>query len=524
MTRTRTLAARMSRPCWMFLALALCAGATTAQLVTAGNHRIFQPDAGGLEEPGDHFGAALASGDFDGDGFWDLAIGAPDEDVVAIADAGAVFVVYGEPAGPGQGARIPLSLHQDVTGVQDVAEPGDRFGAALAVGDFNGDGFDDLAVGVPGEGVPASGGGTYQNAGAFHVFPGGPAGLDATADFFANGDSFPGIYSAFADEDLGATLARCDRNGDGRDELIVGVPGAFTSAGDDTGAILILFGSVGGVTTSGAQYYSPSQAAGGDRTGTSIACGDADHDGLDDIAVGAPFSEYGTTPTDGGTLWLLRSSGATLLFGGGASAGDHLGAAVVQCVFSQSSSEHVVVGKPGSEVSGQQGAGKFAWYYLNVLGSYSLAQGTDGIAETAEPSDHFGEVLAFGDFNYDGLDDIVAGVPEENLSDGLPSQKLDAGVVQVVPGAWVAADHGDNDQLWSWDAPIGFGSLANDHFGGALAVGDFDRNGVDDLAIGAPNASWNENDTGIVQILYAWPPGWIFGDAFESRDTRKWGP
>ena len=117
----------------------------------------------------------------------------------------------------------------------------------------------------------------------------------------------------------------------------------------------------------------------------------------------------------------------------------------------------------------------------------------------------------------------MVGVPGENLNDGLPSQKLDAGVVHVVPGS-PAGPSGAADQLWSWDAPIFFGTLANDHFGAALAVGDFDRNGVDDLAIGVPNAAWNEADTGIVQILYGWPPGWIFGDGFETADTRKWGP
>ena len=66
-------------------------------------------------------------------------------------------------------------MTQDALSSGDGAEAGDQFGSALAVGDFEGDGFDDLAVGVPGEDV-----GPIPDAGAVDVLPGFETGLDAS--------------------------------------------------------------------------------------------------------------------------------------------------------------------------------------------------------------------------------------------------------------------------------------------------------------------------------------------------------
>src|SRR5688500_5802822 len=91
--------------------------------------------------------------DFDGDGFGDVAIAAPGEAIGARREAGAVHILYG--TGSGLSAAGDQIWHQDIAGVPGKAETGDSFGNAVATGDFDADGFDDLAIGAPGESLGA---------------------------------------------------------------------------------------------------------------------------------------------------------------------------------------------------------------------------------------------------------------------------------------------------------------------------------------------------------------------------------
>ena len=89
-----------------------------------------------------------ALSDFNGDGFADLAIGAPYEDVGSLTDAGAVNVLYG--SGGGLQATSPDDQFwtQNSPSVRGTAKYNDQFGKSVAAGDFNHDGFADLAIGV----------------------------------------------------------------------------------------------------------------------------------------------------------------------------------------------------------------------------------------------------------------------------------------------------------------------------------------------------------------------------------------
>jgi hypothetical protein len=122
--------------------------------LSGANHLWTQNASGTLHgaEDGDQFGRALAAGDFDGDDYYDLAIGVPEEDFSApwsYGSAGAVSVLYGAASGISSRSQI---FYQNL--LTDAAT-GDRYGSALAAGDFDGNGCDDLAMGVPHEDIGA---------------------------------------------------------------------------------------------------------------------------------------------------------------------------------------------------------------------------------------------------------------------------------------------------------------------------------------------------------------------------------
>jgi hypothetical protein len=108
-------------------------------------------------ESGDRFGSALVAGDFNGIGKDDLAVGMPGEDFGGATDTGIVVVLFGSSQG-----LLPASWERlGQKRVGGIDESGDQFGLALAAGDFNGDGKDDLAIGTPLEDITGA-----SNAGA----------------------------------------------------------------------------------------------------------------------------------------------------------------------------------------------------------------------------------------------------------------------------------------------------------------------------------------------------------------------
>jgi FG-GAP repeat len=138
--------------------------------------------------------------DFNGDGFADLAVGVPFEDVGAIGNAGAVHVLYG--SSTGLTATGDQFWHQDSTGVQDAAEEIDEFGFSLAAANFGKSSQADLAIGVPFEDVGAIG-----DAGAVNVLYGSSTGLTATGDQFWHQDSSGVQDTAEAGDSFGWSLA-----------------------------------------------------------------------------------------------------------------------------------------------------------------------------------------------------------------------------------------------------------------------------------------------------------------------------
>ncbi|MGP4047525.1 FG-GAP-like repeat-containing protein [Streptomyces sp. 2A115] len=98
----------------------------------------------GVEEEGDELGAAVSVADVEGDGYADIALGIPGEDVGTIADTGSVALVHGSASGvTGTGAQV---FHQNTAGMPGVAETNDRFGVTATLLDVNGNGRLDLAA------------------------------------------------------------------------------------------------------------------------------------------------------------------------------------------------------------------------------------------------------------------------------------------------------------------------------------------------------------------------------------------
>ncbi|MGW8886441.1 FG-GAP repeat protein [Streptomyces sp. NPDC055749] len=174
-------------------------------------------------------GERLAVGRVNGDAYADLAVGRPvdgyDSDLdLPLANGGMLTYVPGGAAGA-QGTKAKV-FNQDSAGIPGAAEADDGFGSSVAIGDTNGDGFGEIAVGVSGEAL-----GTVKRAGAVLVMPGTATGPTGTGTKGFNQDTAGVTGVAELNDKFGAAAVFLDRNKDGRAELAVGAPGEDTNAG-----------------------------------------------------------------------------------------------------------------------------------------------------------------------------------------------------------------------------------------------------------------------------------------------------
>ncbi|TMA55017.1 MAG: hypothetical protein E6J75_12885, partial [Deltaproteobacteria bacterium] len=420
----------------------------------------------GTAATGNHFGATLATGDFNGDGFCDLGIGIPDEDLGTIVAAGAVQVLYGSPSG--LRAANNQIWDQNKQGVEGFAAAGDRFGAALAAGDFDHDGFADLAIGVPGHDV-----GNAADAGAVNVLYGGPTGLSDAGNQLWSQRSVSVQGLAERGDHFGAALAAGDFDHDGFADLAIGVPDEDLGSIVDAGAVNVLFGGPRGISALRNQFWNQSRnlqgaAERGDHFGAALAAGDFNSDGFVDLAVGVPREDVGPV-VDAGAVNVLYGTRHGLTF----------------------------------------------------TGTQFWNQNRPGVLDFSERGDRFGSALTAGDFDGDGFPDLAIGVPGEDVG-----AIVDAGAVDVLHGG----PHGlsaANNQFWTLDSPgVEGAAAAGDAFGAALAADDFNGDGFADLAIGVPGKDVGPIvDAGSVNVLHGGRSGLsAAGNQSFDADQLQAGP
>jgi len=475
----------------------------------------------------DAYGHSVTSvGDLNNDGVADLVVGAIGDDTGSSA-RGAIYIHYMNVDGT---IDSTVKIASGTANGPSLAS-GDQYGTSVAsLGDLNNDGVADLAVGA----FADNGAGTDR--GAVHIHYMNTDGtIDSTVEL--NGSTTNGA-TLIDNDNYGYSVASLgDLNNDGVVDLAVGAIGDDTG-GSTRGAVYIHYMNTNGTVDSTVKIASGTTngptIADADNYGYSVtSLGDLNNDGVEDLAVGAPADDTSGNARGAVYIHYMNTDGTidstvkiddtttngpvladTTQFGAGvASLGDFDGDGVAD----------LVVGARGDDTGGSD-RGAIHILSMNTDGTVDatvkIASGTTNGPTLGDTSQYGVSVASLGDLNNDGSIDLLVGAPFDDTG------STDRGAIHVhfmnsIPrGAMEPASTVEiNDS--TTNGPI----LADDdRYGGYIApIGDLNRDGVDDLAVGTFTADVGGSNRGAVHISFMNVDGSV-DSTVEINDSTTNGP
>lgn len=475
MTRTRK-PTRRTLP--GLLALAMSATITASSSAHLSLIRLGKESAG-VREANASFGAALAAGDFNNDGFEDLATGAPthvQDSGLPAATVGAVVVNLGSTYGLTHEGALALLFSSTDTN--------QRFGAALAAGDFDANGFVDLAVGAPDRDEASA-----VDAGQVYIYEGAGVGIEVLPSLNLSATAL--MLAPATGDGFGTALAAGSFNDDAFADLAIGIPGK--NGGE--GMVVVLYGSAAGLDTSAPDVFTPVSLGVSDPTGAfgfALATGDQVGDANDDLAIGAPGGMV-MGVSGAGRVYVIHGSPTGLLpifplfldadhFGLAPTPDAELGAALaVGNFYDAGGKSDLAIGSPGFDAD----AGRVLVTHPNTLqdgaDQFFVFDKEDAGSANA-PDTRFGQTLAAGDRDHDGDDELAVGSPKQTAGG-----QEDAGYVNLF-------ERDDTDILdmnhGLWARRLNAEAQENGNFGAAVCFGAFDGTGKGNVAVGSPGADY----------------------------------